>query len=305
MEYAERVNYRPNPIALSLKESKSRSIGIVIPEIANNFFSEVVNAVENIAYNQGYHVVITQSQESYEREKSNIDYLAQRRVDGILVSLTSATHNYDHFEELQHRGLPIVFFDRVPEGIQTHKVVSDNFRGAYEATEHLLRQGFRRIAHITGAPMLSITTERLNGYLAALNDYGLAPDPAYVKYCLLGGKAADEVEQAVSELLQLPQRPDALLAASDKITLVSMTCLRKAMLSIPDDVALIGFTNLANSQLLDPPLSVVLQSSIDMGQTATKQLLALIEKPNSKPIYETSQMPTQLIIRDSSVKRHH
>jgi LacI family transcriptional regulator len=300
--YAEQVNYRPNPIALSLKESKSRSIGIVIPEIANNFFSEVVNAVENIAYNQGYHVVITQSQESCGREKSNLEYLAQRRVDGILVSLSSTTHDYSYFKDLQQRGLPIVFFDRVPDTIQTHKVVSDNFKGAFDATQHLLEQGYRRIAYISSAQTLSIATERFEGYRAALNTKGVAFEESYVRFCSLGGQVVEEVEQAVAELLQHPHRPDAFLTGSDKVTMISMLSIRKAHLKVPDDIALVGFTNLANSELLCPSLSVVLQSSADMGQTATRLLLELIEKPTPKPVFETHQLPTQLIVRESSIR---
>src|SRR5207253_7799462 len=146
MEYAERFNYRPNPIALSLKERRSRSIGVVVCEIANNFFSQAINGIESIAYNRGYHVIISQSHESYDREVVNVEHLSSRSVDGLLISLSTETENMEHFKKLHEKGLPIVFFDRVTDEIETFKVVADNRKGAYDAIVHLVDAGFTRIA---------------------------------------------------------------------------------------------------------------------------------------------------------------
>jgi LacI family transcriptional regulator len=176
LEYAEKMNYRPNPIALSLKERRSRSIGVVVCEIANNFFSQAINGIESIAYNRGYHVIISQSHESYEREVVNVQHLASRSVDGLLVSLSSETTDLSHFIELHDKGLPIVFFDRVTSEINTHKVIADNYKAAYEATVHLVKNSYKKIAHITSAPFLSITKERLEGYKNALLENGLSFD---------------------------------------------------------------------------------------------------------------------------------
>src|SRR5688500_6663697 len=155
LEYAEKINYRPNPIALSLKERRTRAIGIVVSEIANNFFSQAINGMESISYNRGYHVIITQSHESQERERVNVQHLASRGVDGLLVSLSSETIDLAHFQELHEKGLPIVFFDRIPDSIKTHKVVVNNALGSLQATEHLIIQGYKKIAHITSSPFLS------------------------------------------------------------------------------------------------------------------------------------------------------
>src|SRR5690349_13825614 len=167
LEYAEKINYRPNPIALSLKERKSRSIGVVVSEIANTFFSQAINGIESIAYNRGYHVIISQSHESFEREMVTLQHLASRSVDGLLVSLASETTDVSQFIELHEKGLPIVFFDRITNEIDTHKVVVNNYKGSYDATMHLIKNGYTRIAHITSAPSLSITKERLKGYREA------------------------------------------------------------------------------------------------------------------------------------------
>src|SRR6478609_1081457 len=151
LEYAEKINYRPNPIALSLKERRTRAIGIVVSEIANNYFSQAINGIESIAYNRGYHVIITQSHESQEREKVNVQHLASRGVDGLLVSLSSESEKIPYLTELHEKGLPIVFFDRITNEIDTHKVVANNYLGAYQATEHLIGNGYKRIAHITSS----------------------------------------------------------------------------------------------------------------------------------------------------------
>ena len=301
MEYAERMNYRPNPIALSLRDSKSKSIGVIIPEIANHFFSQLINGIESIAYNLGYHVVIFQSHESYEREVANTNYLVSRKVDGLLISLSSLTTNLFHFQDLIERGLPIVFLDRVPNGIETHKVVVDNFAGSYEATEHLIKSGRKRIAHLTSPIYLSITTERLAGYKQALEDYGLPFDESYVKYCYHGGKVAAENEQAVREMLEMPEPPDAIFTASDRLTTGCMSVLQKSNIKIPEQIAIVGFTNISVAELLNPPLTAVVQPAMEMGQQAVELLIRLIEHPQKTDVFETRSLKTSLIIRESSV----
>src|SRR5262245_43118941 len=161
LECAEKFNYRPNPIALSLKERRSRSIGVVVSEIANNFFSQAINGIESIAYNRGYHVIISQSHESFEREVVNVRHLSSRSVDGLLISLSTETNSIEHLKDLHEKGLPIVFFDRVSSEIDTHKVIADNYKGSFDATEHLIKTGYKRIAHLTSSPHLSISKERL------------------------------------------------------------------------------------------------------------------------------------------------
>jgi LacI family transcriptional regulator len=300
MEYAERMNYTPNPIALSLRDSKSKSIGVIIPEIANNFFSQMINGIESIAYNMGYHVVIFQTHESYEREVANTNYLVSRKVDGLLISLSSLTTDLTHFEELMGKGLPIVFFDRVPKEIETHKVVVDNFLGSYEATEHLIKSGRKRIAHITSPIYLSIATERLAGYKKALEDHNLPFDEAYVKYCHHGGKFVSENELAMQELLALPQAPDAILAASDRLTTGCLSVLHKNNIKIPEEIAVVGFTNIGVADLLNPPLTSVVQPALEMGQQAVELLIRLIQNPKKTGAFETRSFKTSLIVREST-----
>src|SRR5450432_1836746 len=161
LEYAEKINYHPNPIALSLKERRSRSIGVIVCEIANSFFSQTINGIESIAYNNGYNVIITQSRESFEREVLNLQNLTSRSIDGLIISVSTETTDFSYLKELHQKGFPIVFFDRIVDEIDTHKVIADNYKGAYEATVHLINGGYRRIATVSNPELLSITRERL------------------------------------------------------------------------------------------------------------------------------------------------
>ena len=182
LEYAEKINYHPNPIALSLKERRSRSIGVIVSEIANSFFSQAINGIESIAYNNGYNVIISQSRESFSRELLNLQYLTSRSIDGMIISVSAETKDFSYFKELHEKGMPIVFFDRIVDEIETHKVIVDNYKGAYDATMHLISNGYKHIATLCNAAGLSIAKERLAGYKAALTDYGLAIDESMIKY---------------------------------------------------------------------------------------------------------------------------
>lgn len=302
LEYSEKINYRPNPIALSLKEKRSRSIGIVVCEIANSFFSQIINGIESIAYDKGYNVIITQSHESYEREILNVQYLASRSIDGLLVSVSSETQDMEHLKALHDRGFPIVFFDRVVDELQTHKVIVDNFKGAYDATEHLVKSGFLNIAALAGSEYLSITKERLDGYRKALEDQDRNYDKNLVQYCLHGGMLYEEVETALEYLLQLPNKPDAIISSADKLTTNCMRYFKKHKIRIPEDVALIGFSNLDMTDLLSPSLSVVRQPAFEMGQIATELLIQQIESKRPVKDFERRTLPPQFFARESSEK---
>ncbi|HEY1217217.1 MAG TPA: LacI family DNA-binding transcriptional regulator [Bryobacteraceae bacterium] len=302
LEYADKLNYRPNPIALSLKEKRSRSIGIVVCEIANNFFSQVINGIESVAYKKGYYVIISQSHESFEREVANTQYLASRSVDGLLISLSTETTDLSHLNKLHDKGLPIVFFDRITEEMPTHKVIANNFNGAYQATEHLIQNAFQRIAHLTISPHLSITKERLAGYKAALADHHYPYDESLVKYCKYGGLIDSEVAEAVDSLLALTSRPDAIVAASDKLSTGCLAALAERNVRVPEEMAIVGFTNSLLTDIFHPALSSVRQPAFEMGQVAMEMLIDIIESKHPITQFETKVLNTELTVRSSSVK---
>ena len=302
LDCAEKLNYRPNPIALSLKERRSRSIGVVVCEIANNFFSQVINGIESIAYDRGYNVIISQSRESYDREVIDLQYLASRSVDGLLISLSTETNDMSHLKALHEKGFPIVFFDRITEEIDTHKVIVDNFKGAFDATEHLIKNGYRRIAAVTNSEFLSITKERMAGYKEALQMNGIKVQDSLIQHCFYGGMVSAEIEEAVNNLFTLKQKPDAIFATSDKLTTGCMKTLKRRGLKIPDDIALVGFSNTDIAELIDPPLTLVRQPALEMGQAATELLLQLIESKRPITSFEKRILTPELEVRKSSIK---
>jgi DNA-binding LacI/PurR family transcriptional regulator len=303
LEYAEKINYHPNPIALSLKERRSRSIGIIVSEIANSFFSQIINGIESIAYNNGYNVIISQTRESFDRELLNLQYLTSRSIDGLIISVSAETKDFSYFRELKARNMPMVFFDRIVDEIETHKVIVDNYKGAYDATVHLIQNGYKRIATLSNAAGLSIARDRLAGYKAALTDNGFTVDESYIKYCNHGGMILDEVETAIDELLSLDQRPDAIIAAADKLTTGGLRMLKAKGLKVPNDIALIGFSNTDLTELLDPPLSIIRQPAFEMGEIATDLLIQLIESKRPVTDFETKILSTELLVRGSTVKK--
>lgn len=301
LEYAQKINYHPNPIALSLKERRSRSIGVIVAEIANSFFSQAINGIESIAYNNGYNVIIAQSRESFERELSTLQYLTSRSIDGLIISVSTETKDITLLKELHERGMPIVFFDRIADEIETHKVIVDNYKGAYDATTHLIKNGYRNIAAVSNLAFLSITIDRLGGYRAAMADNGLPVNEDLIKHCHHGGMILSEVEDAVNELL--PHKPDAILATSDKLTTGCLRVLKAKKITVPEEMALVGFSNTDLTELLDPPLTIIKQPAFEMGELATTLLFQLIESKRPVTEFEKRTLTTELIVRGSATKK--
>ncbi|WP_342332712.1 LacI family DNA-binding transcriptional regulator [Pedobacter sp. FW305-3-2-15-E-R2A2] len=299
LAYAKEINYQPNPIALSLKERRSKSIGVIVSEVANSYFSQAINGIESIAYDRGYHVILSQTHESFEREVINVQHLASRSVDGLLVSLSSQTKNLDHLTSLHARGLPIVFFDRVADEINTHKVIANNEKGAFEATEHLIKSGYKRIAHLTSSAYLSITIERLAGYKAALEANHLTLNPDYIKHCPFGGMDYEELENAIKELLALPEKPDAIFVAGDRLSTGCLTVFKKLKIKVPEEIGIAGFSNSDVLDLFNPSLTSVRQPAFEIGQVATQMLIKLIEAKYPVEEFEKKILNTELIVRES------
>lgn len=298
LEYAKKYNYRPNPIALSLKENKSKSIGVLVPEIDNPFFSQAINGIESEAYSRGYHVLMFQSNETLEREIMSLNHMVSRRVDGILMSLSAETDNVKHLTELDGGRTPIVFFDRISDEITTHKVVANNFQGAFDATELLINNGKKRIAYIGASPFLSISKDRLAGYKAALTKYDIGYDESYVKQ---SSYAIENVEAGIEELLGMQNPPDAMFSVSDRLALTCLAVFKKKKIKIPEDFAYICFSNLKVADLFSPSITTVSQPAFEMGQKATELLLQILEaKSRDKIEYQTLKINTLLNIRESS-----
>lgn len=302
-ELAEKLNYQPNSIALSLRHSKSNTIGVIIPQVVHWFFSTVISGIEDIAYGAGYSVIVSQSNESYEKEVMDTKALFNNRVDGILISMSKETTDFGHFESLFSRGIPMVFFDRVCPTLNTSKVVVDDFGASYNATKHLIDQGYNRIAHLAGDRKLSISNNRLDGYLAALKENGIEYREEYVAFEDL----VDDEKHAKAltlQLLKLPSPPDAVFANNDVSAIGAMMAAKAQGLSIPEQFGIVGFSNWRFTELTEPALSTVDQRGFEIGQEAAKLLIKEIEASDDEVIEPTTKtLETNLVIRKSSVRK--
>lgn len=303
-ELAEKLNYQPNIVALSLRHRKTNTIGVVIPEIVHYFFSTVISGIESVAYEAGYNVILTQSNESAQREATDLKALFNSRVDGMLISISRETNHYEHIESILSKDVPVVFFDRSYDNPNTSKVLVDDYEGAYEAVKHLIEQGCKRIAHLEMAPGLAIAEDRKRGYVDALKDHNLPVDEKLTIICPSG--SLEDGQRAAEQLLSLKNLPDSIFANNDLLAFGAMQVIKKRGLKIPDDIAIVGYSNWFFSALMDPPLSSVHQPGFEMGMEAARLLISQIEmkeKGESEVVPEKKILKTHLVIRESSMKK--
>jgi LacI family transcriptional regulator len=303
-ELAEKLNYRPNAVALSLRKSKSFTIGVIIPEVVHFFFSTVISGVEEVASANGYNVILCQTNENLTREKSSIDTMLSNQIDGLLVSYSKETTDFGHFTRLMELDFPIVFFDRLPEIENSVNVTVDDFDGAYQAVKHLIDQGYRKIAHMAGPKNLAISKKRKAGYIAALEESGIQVDQNLIIECP-GGTEKESYEMALALFENPSNRPDALFAHHDIVAAGAMMAIKSLGLKIPEEVGVVGYSNWQFSSMIDPPLTTVSQPGSKIGERATELLLEMIDgkkdKLNSNQ-FENVVLNTELLIRKSSVR---
>lgn len=297
---AKELNYRPNYFATALRRGESRMIGVIVPALENHFFASAVNGMQSVARERGYHVMITQSRELVDEEKSIVASLSDLQVDGIIVSITTQTEQLDHFRELMERDFPLVFFDRVEDNLPVSSVRVEDFAGAYAAVRHLAEQGCQRIAHLSGFQTIGLWKERNAGYRKALEDCGL---PFLPEYCLTCDLSRAGGAQLAEQLWQLPEPPDAIFASADAAALGAMQWLQQQGVTIPEDVAIVGFSNEPYAALVRPSLSTVRQSSFQQGVEAMTLLLNQLEGIEGYTGCVQKSIPAELIIRESSKKQ--
>lgn len=295
LEIASRDKYRPNPVALSLRSKKSNIIGVVIPQIVHHFFSSVISGIEKVANDNGYNVLISQSNESLQREIHNIQTLMHSRVDGILASKTKETVDFGHFEDIKNNEVPLVFFDRSIDSIDADGVVIDDESAAYNATEYLIKTGCTRIVHFKGPESLTISKKRLGGYIKALEANNIIID----EQLIIESDSFDLGFESINNLINEGVIFDGVFAVNDLTALGAVSALKKHNVSIPEQVSVIGFTNGIISKMSDPPLTTIEQNGFLMGCKAADLLLDRIKNGN-KPPFKTEIIPTELIIRGTT-----
>jgi LacI family transcriptional regulator len=315
--FAKLYNYRPNNIALSLKNRKTKTIGILIPEIVHHFFSTVIRGIELVANNRGYNVIVGLSNESFTKEIINMEMLANGSIDGFILSISKETllkQDYHHFHATINQGIPIVLFDRVVSEVNCDKVIVDDFKGSVKAVKKLIATGCKNIALITTMDYVSVGRLRTQGYLEALQDNNMRADSNLILkiYDELDVDGhLDVLENEIEQFLRNNNKIDGVFAVNELYAVAAMKVLRKLGLSIPDDVQVIGFTDGVLSKHARPSLTTVSQHGQKMGEKAADLLIdrleledeesgEYIEEDERDEQFKTVVIETELIERDST-----
>jgi LacI family transcriptional regulator len=294
---AVKLNYEPHPYASGLRRHKSKTIAVVVPDVANNFFSRVFSGIESVSIENSYHVLIYLTHESYEKEVNYTRHLLNGRVDGVILSLASNTKNFDHIHALRDSGIPVIFFDRVNNEINTTKITTNDFDISYAATELLAKRGCKKIAHLTTSLHLTTTQKRRDGYLAACEKFQLA-----IEEGLIIEETFDEIETEIKlkALLTGKEPPDGIFAAVEKLSLIPYKVCRELNIIIPDDLKIIAFANTNAAAYFQPPLSTITQPAFEIGKEAALILINHLEKKKIPILDTTIIVPSTIIERDST-----
>lgn len=298
LDKASELNYRPNFNATGLVTHKSHNIAVILPTITNYYFSTVITGIQEIAYKNGYNIILHVTGESPDREIEIARGLPLSSIDGLLVCVTSESHKSNHLEGIINKGLPLVFFDRAADLIDTSKVIQNDFEGAFMAVEHLIQNGYEKIAHIGGPTELSFTTERLRGYLTALKKYNLVVRYDWIihsGFTQLSGSAD------TNKLWRCKNKPDAIFAVNDRKAIGSMLTLKEKNIKIGAEVGIVGFTNDPMSAIISPSLTTVEEPALEIGKRSCELLLKHISK-KSFPAEEVV-LHGKLIVRESTSKK--
>lgn len=294
---AAALNYVPNPYASSLRKKSSNTIAVVIPEVADSFFAEAINGIESVAQEKGYHVLIYLTHESFQKEQAILKDFQSGRVDGVLISVTTETTASQHGLEQLVKEIPIVFFDRVCEEITAAKITTDDAAAAYKATTHLIAGGCRNIGLLSASRHLSISNRRAEGFQQALADHQLLAGPTAVTYCSNDSAATHQLLKIVLQ----QQQYDGIIATTEKLATAVYEVCEELQLRIPQDLQVVGFSNLSTARFLNPSLTTISQPAFDMGKAAATLLFKAL-KSSSFALEEQEQViASSLVVRNSTV----
>jgi DNA-binding LacI/PurR family transcriptional regulator len=297
MALSEELNYQPNKLALSLRQKQTHTIGVIVPNL-DYVLSLMVRGIDEVALEAGFTVMVCQSNESFGREILNTRRLLESLVDGFIISVSSESKSFEHFKKIQERNLPVVVFDRVTPHLTAPSVRIDNEEGGFVATEHLIEQGYKRIAVLAGPENLGVSNSRMDGYLNALKKHKIKKDPALIVHCDFN---QDYAYFATLELLAMKKRPDAIFTISDRMAIGALLAIKKKGLRMPEDIGLVGFNNEPVTSLVTPAISSVDMPSFELGKAAAKLFIETMHNKENMDLEEKVLKP-KLIIRESSQK---
>jgi LacI family transcriptional regulator len=291
------LNYQPNLLASALRKGKSNLVGVIVPRTNSNFFSSVIQNIEEVLNNNGYQIIITHSNESYKKECSNIDTLLFTQVDGIIASMANETVDLSYFEKIKSKGIPLILFDRGENDLNVDYIGINDYDSSHLIVEHLISQGKNRIAHIGGYRHTRIFNNRIRGYIDALKKYNLPSDDELL---LESNLTIEDGREKMIQLLALKNPPDAVYVASDYAALGALQVLQENNITIPKTIALVGFGNEPFTAMVTPTLTTINQHSAEIGKLAAETFLDLVEQTDLKQSLNKKILMAELIIRDSS-----
>jgi len=295
--FAKLYNYRPNNIALSLKNRKSKTIGIIIPEIVHHFFATVISGIEQVANENGYNVIVCLSGESFDKEVLNMEMLANGSTDGFIMSLSKETQqkkDFHHIKEVINQGMPVVMFDRITNDVLCDKVIIDDQMAAYDAVDFLIGKGFKKIGLVTTVDYVSVGKLRTEGYINALTDRDMTVNDDFIV-------KVEDIDNCASKIEKLlEQSPDAIFAVNELFAVTTIKLANLKGLKVPDDISVIGFTDGIISQYSTPSITTVSQNGIKMGGKAAKMLIDRLERDEEDEQYMTEVIETHLVEREST-----
>ena len=297
---AEKLGYRHNHFASSLRLQKTHTIGVILHELNSYFITSVLAGIEKIVTEAKYNLIIAHSAENPSLEAANARNLFHKRVDGIIASLSFDTEDLTHFKQFQSKNIPVVFFDRVFENSETAKVIINNFQAGYDATSHLIDQGCKRIAHITSSLKRNVYAERKRGYKQALEDHKLKFDE---KLVIIDGFKEDDAIRSAKRILAMKNLPDGIFITNDFCAAVVMQILKDAGIRIPKDIAIVGFNNDSIGKIINPKLTTINYPGFEMGQIAARTLINHLKGVWDMNLTNTIVIKSELIIRESSLKK--
>lgn len=295
--YADYYNYKPNNLALQLRNQKTKVIGVILPKIVHHFFSTVIKGIESGANEKGYHIMVCFSNESYESEVSNLKVLSNGSVDGLIVSISNETlenSHFEHFQELVNEEIPLVLFDRVHDSISCDKVIVDDIGAGYKATKHLAENGRKKIAMLSTPEHVNIGTLRRQGYVKALKEFDLVSNESLVL-------EIDEKEDAKTQIAKIfDSEIDAIFAVNEIYAAIAIRIAKEKGYNVPEDISVIGFTDGLISEYSSPSITAIVQHGFTMGRQAAELLIERIENENESPSPRIKVISSNLHIREST-----
>jgi len=298
-DLAKEMGYRHNRFASNLRKQTTNTIGVIVHELNSNFITSVLAGIESITTDAGYDMIIAHSAESYEKEKANALNLFHKRVDGLISSLAFDTTSLDHFKVFEDKKIPVIFFDRVEENSDTIKVIIDNYRCGYLATQHLIEQGCKRIAMVTASLKRNVYAQRHKGFIDAQYDNKLPLDD---KLVMIRDLTEASARDCAMDILALDPRPDGLFITSDFVAALVMQTLKENGMRIPEDIAVVGFNNDPITRVVEPHLTTINYPGFDMGEIAARNLINHLKGLSNIKHTSTIIVRSELVIRDSSRK---